>query len=79
MAGFLQQKGRGKMRKDGEEDAERVGEYEQRGREGIANLAPDNQSRYFISTSHTAAIWQRLPASTKKWNTVCIYRRLRSV
>ena len=30
-----------------------------------------------ISMSHTAMMWHTLPASTKKWNTVCMNRRLR--
>lgn len=30
-----------------------------------------------ISMSHTAMMWHTLPAKTKKWNTVCMNRRLR--
>ena len=30
----------------------------------------------FHSMSHTATMWHTEPASTKKWNTECIYRRL---
>lgn len=31
---------------------------------------------HFIRMSHTATMWQTLPASTKKWKTVCMKRRL---
>lgn len=31
---------------------------------------------YSSSTSQTAMMWQRLPASTKKWKTECMKRRL---
>ena len=33
---------------------------------------------HLISISHTAMMWQTLPASTKKWKTVCMKRRLRT-
>ena len=31
---------------------------------------------YFIKMSHTAMMWQMLPAKTKKWKTECMYRFL---
>ena len=36
-------------------------------------LSPFHLYKYSISTSQTAMMWQTEPASTKKWNTECMY------